>query len=196
MADKVKDPFRVILSTHRVTFVHIKQPAAFKDVDGNDGASASFYDCTFLIPYGHPDIDKIKKVIASAYAANKESVFKGMPLSSPKMWNPLRDGAEWLEEHPEATEYEGHMFLKAKSKSQPAVFDEDGQDLIDLDEVYSGAYCRADIKVYSFNKKSKGHGFWLNSLKKMKDGEPLGGFRASADDYDDEEDNSDINDLM
>lgn len=177
-----KNPLKVVTGTHRVSYVHIKEPSAFED-----GAEKK-YDCTFLIPKDHPDVQKIEAAIKAAYIANKESLFKGMAMTSPKFWDPLRDGDDWLAEHPEAVEYEDHYFIKASSKSQPAVFDPDKQDIIDLDEVYSGCYCRGVIVAYAFNNKSKGVGFFLNSLMKMKDGERLGGFEADANDYDEEED--------
>lgn len=179
---KERNPIKVVLSTHRVSYVHIKEPSSFED-DGDKK-----YDTTFLIDKDSPDVDKIKGAIKAAYAANKESMFKGLPVTSPKLWNPLRDGDEWLEEHPEATEYEGCYFLKAASKSQPKVFDTDKQEIIDLDELYSGCYCRGVIVCYPFNNKSKGFGFYLNSLMKMDDGKRLGGFEADPDDYDEEDD--------
>ena len=179
MADNKANPFKVVLDgSHRISYVHIKEPASFED-------GPKKYDCTFLIPKDHPDVRKIKDAINALYLANKESKFGGMPLKSPKLWNPLRDGAEWLDEHPEALEYEDCYFLKASSTSQPRVFDVDKQDILDLDEVYSGCYCRAVIAGYAFNNKSKGFGFFLNSLMKMDDGERIGGFTATADDYGD-----------
>lgn len=190
---KESNPNKLVLAKHRITYVHVKEPTSFKDDGGGDGDK--FYDCTFLIPKDHPDVAKINAVMKAAYAANKESTFKGLPFTSPKLWNPLRDGEEWLAEHPEAVEYEGMYFLKAKTKSQPAVFDADGQDIIDLDEVYSGCFCRGVIVCYAFNNKAKGFGFYLNSLKKMQDGERLGGFSASADDYEDDY-SDDGDDLM
>lgn len=175
-----QNPLKVVLGMHRISYVHLKEPTKFED------GSEPKYDATFLIPKDHADVAKINRAIRAAYDANKESLFKGLPLTSTKMWNPLRDGDEWLEEHPEALEYEGMYFLKAASKSQPAVFDADKNDIFDLDEVYSGCYARGVIVCFPFNNKSKGHGFYLNSLMKMEDGERLGGFAANADDYDDE----------
>lgn len=186
MANEKKNPLKVVLGEHRISYVHVKTPTAFKDDNGKEGDAK--YDCTFLIPYGHPDVEKINAAVKAAYAANKESVFKGVPLTSPKMWNPLRDGAEWLEEHPEATEYEGHHFIKMSSKSQPAVYDTDKNEIFDLDEIYSGCYCRGIGVCFSFNNKSKGHGFFLNSLMKTNDGERLGGFASDPNDYDDDYD--------
>lgn len=181
MKKPTANPLKVVLQKHRVSYVHVKEPSVFED------GGEPKYDTTFLIPKDHPDVTKIEAAIKSAYAANKESLFKGTPFTSPKLWNPLRDGDEWLEEHPEAEEYRGCYFLKASSKSQPKVFDTDKQEIIDLDEVYSGCYCRGVVVCYPFNNKAKGFGFYLNSLMKIEDGERLGGFEASADDYDDED---------
>lgn len=177
-----KNPLKVVLGKHRLSYVHIKTPTSFED--GKDPK----YDATFLIPKDHPDVAKIEAAIKASYNANKESVFQGSPLTSPKMWNPLRDGDEYLEERPDATEYAGMFYIKASSKSQPAVYDADKQELFDLDEVYSGCYARGVIVCYPFNNKSKGHGFYLNSVMKMADGERLGGHTASVDDYEDEDD--------
>lgn len=176
-----ENPLKIVTGTHRVSYVHVKEPSAFEE------GGEKKYDCTFLIQKDHPDVQKIKSAIKAAYDANKESLFKGTPLTSKNLWNPLRDGDEWLEEHPEAAEYEGCYFVKAGSKTQPVVFGTDKQEILDLDEVYSGCYCRGVIVCYPFNNKSKGFGFYLNSLMKMKDGERLGGFEVSADDYDDED---------
>lgn len=184
---KEKNPLLVVLSTHRVSYVNIKEPSSFDD------NGKAYYDCTFLIDKGHPDEDKIKAAIKAAYTANKESVFKGVPLTSPKLWNPLRDGDEYADEREaegkSAEEYRGKMFIKAKSESQPKAFYSDKQDILDLDEVYSGCFCRGVIKCSTFNKNgNRGFSFWLNSLMKMDEGERMGGFEASADDYDDEDD--------
>ncbi len=183
---KTESPYKLVLGKHRITYAHLKEPAKFKGDDGEEGDAK--YDVTFLIPKKHPDVKRIETVIKAVYNANKESLFKGIPMTSRNFWNPLRDGNDWLEEHPEATEYEDHYFIKATSKSQPAVFDSDKQDIIDLDEVYSGCYCSGVIVGWGFNKKSKGVGFFLNSVMKIEDGDRLGGFTANADDYDEDDD--------
>lgn len=180
-----KDPLRVVLGTCRVSYVHIKEPTAFED-DGDKK-----YDITFLIPKDSDDVAKVEAAIKAAYDSNKESMFKGVPLTSPKMWNPLRDGDDYADEKEaegqNADAYRGCYFLKASSKSQPKVFYSDKQEMIDLDELYSGCYCRGAIKCNPFNNKAKGFSFYVNSVMKMDDGEPLGGFAASADDYDDDD---------
>lgn len=178
---KPENPFKLVLGKHRITYVSVKEPRMFDD------KGDAKYQITILIPYDHPDVERIRGVIDALYKENAQSKFNGLPKASPKLWDPLRDGEEWLAEHPEAEEYRGCYFLKASSKSQPAVFDVDGQDIIDLDEVYSGCYVRSVIGGYAYNNQSKGYGFFLNSIKKMEDGERLGGGgAASHDDYEDE----------
>jgi hypothetical protein len=176
-----KNPLKVVTAKHRISYAHIKEPNAFDDTGDKK------YSVTLLIKKNSPDVAKIKDAIKTAHNANKESMFKGLPLTSPKMWNPLRDGDELVEEKPEMVEYAGCYYLKASSKSQPQVYDTDKQEIFDLDEVYSGCYCRAVIACFPFNNKSKGFGFYLNSLMKIEDGERLGGFTASADDYDEDD---------
>jgi hypothetical protein len=178
---KEKNPFKIVTGKHKVSYVHVKEPSGFENGEKK-------YGCTFLIQKDHPDVQRIKGVIKAAYQANKESMFKGVPLTSAKLWNPLRDGDEWMEEHPSAEEYKSCYFLKASTTKQPVIFDTDKQEIFDYDEVYSGCFCRGVIVCYPFNNKSKGFGFYLNSLMKMEDGPRLGGFDVSADDYDDDYD--------
>lgn len=184
---KVENPHKLVLGKHRVSYVHLKEPAQF------EGEGDAKYSVTFLIPKNHPDVAKIKAAIKSMYEANKGGHFKGVPATSKNLWNPLRDGDEYMEEKPEAVEYEGMYFLKAASKTQPPAFDSEKQDLLDLDTIYSGCYCRGVIAGYAFSTKKKGYGFGLNSVMFIEDGERLAGFTATADDYDDE--SEEIDDL-
>lgn len=192
MAEQKVSPFKIVLGKHRISYQHLDKPSSFKDDNGQDGAPK--YDVTFLIAKDHPDVERIQEVFKKVYAANKESQFKGTPITSKNLWNPLRDGDDWLEEHPEASEYEGHYFIKASSTSKPKVFDADRNEIIDIaEEVYSGCYCRGVINGWAFNKKgNKGVGFFLNSVQKISDGERLGGFVANPDDYDDDYSDDDL----
>lgn len=175
---------KLVTGTHRISYVHLKEPSAIE-------GGTPRYNLTILIDKDHEDVAKINKIRRELYDANKESLFKGLPFTSTKLWNPLRDGDEWLEEHPDAVEYEGKYFLRVASKTQPAVFNRDKQEIFDLDEVYSGSYARAALMGYAYNNQSKGFGFFLNSVMWMKDGERLGGFTASADDYGDDDEQDD-----
>lgn len=198
MATKTeKDPFKLVLSSHRVSYVTLKEPKAFEE-----GKPAK-YSVTYLIPKDHPDVERIKKVIKAMYEANKEGHFKGLPFTSPKIDSPLRDGDEYADEKEaegkDGEAYRGCYYLLASSTSQPKAFDVDKQDILDLDEVYSGCYCRGLIKGWAYNNttyKKRGFSFFLESVLKTADGDRLGGGNfASADDYDDEADDTELDDL-
>lgn len=177
-----KNPLSLVLGSHRMSYVHIKQPSAFKD-------QAPKYSVTFIIPKNHPDVARIRAVIATCYDMVGKAKFGGTPATSPKLFNPLRDGDELFAEDPEKNApYEGCYYLKATNGNQPRAFDEDGQEVLDLDEkIYSGAWARTEITCWAFNNESKGYGFWLESVKFVKHDEKLGGrTEATADAYDDE----------
>lgn len=178
MGQNEKNPRKIVTGVHRLSFVHLKEPHAF------EGSNNEKYHVTLLIKKDHPDVDRIKEVIKATYAANKESMFKGLPLSSKNIYKPLQDGDELVAEKPEMKAYEGCYYLKADSKTQPKAFYSDKQEILDLDEVYSGCYCRSVIVCATYDTVSKGIKFYLNSVMKIKDGERLGGFEADPDDYD------------
>lgn len=184
MATTEKNPYRFVLKEHRLSYVHLKTPVAFED-----GATPK-YGVTVLIAKDHDDVARIEDVIASAYEANKQTLFKGLPLTSTKMWYPLRDGDEYADEQAakgkDGEAYRGHMYLKATTSNQPNVFDAMGEDVIDLDEVYSGCYGRISITCWPYAKKGQGFTFFLNSVKKTEDGEPLGSAGGTADEYEDD----------
>lgn len=183
MAKTEKDPAKVVLSTHRVSYVHLKEPSSFKNSDKKD------YSIEFLIPVDHPDVARIEDAIQSVFDANKQSTFKGTKIDSRNFHYPLVDGEDILDDGKDRPEVEGHYVLKAKSSRQPVVYDADGSELYDLDDVYGGCYCRGVIVFRPFSHESgkKGISCYINSVKFMEDGEPFGGFSASHDDYEDEE---------
>lgn len=184
MAKKEKDPAKVILSSLVVCFPHLKKPQSFEDSDKEE------YSIEFLVPVDHPDVDKILDAIDYTYESNKESKFNGAKMTGRNFHNPFRDGDEILEEYPKRTEVEGHYVLKAKTTNKPMVYDENGDELYDLDDIYSGCICRGVVVFRPFAHKSgkKGISCYLNSVKFMEEGERIGGFSATHDDYDEEDD--------
>lgn len=178
---------KVVTGVVRLSYANIAKPKAFKEGDEPS------YNATLLIPKDSPDVAKIKAALKALYDANAQSTFKRgekvLPFGSDKLWNPLRDGDEWLEEHPSAKEYEGCYFLKASARNMPGIYDKDKQEILNVDqEIYSGVFARAAIQGYVFNKEGNiGYGFFLNSLMKIKDGDRLGGNNSSPDDFDDED---------
>jgi hypothetical protein len=80
------------------------------------------------------------------------------------------------------------MFFNASSKTKPALFDENGDPIMDKEDLYSGCYGRASVNFYPFsNSGNKGVAAGLNGLKKLEDGERLSGTVCAASDFEDDE---------
>lgn len=180
-----KNPYRKVLKMHRLSYVHLQTPVAFED------GAVPKYGVTVLIPKDHEDAVMVIDLIQQCYDENKHVMFKAFPLTSTKMNYPLRDGDEYADqkaaEGKDGEAYRGHYYLKASTANQPNVFDVMGEDVIDLTEVYSGCFARVSITLWPYNKKGQGFTFFLNSVRKYEDGEPLGSAGGSAAEYDEDE---------
>lgn len=154
---------RVVTGACRLSYCNIFKPRAFQEGDKEK------YSSVLLIPKkDKKTITKIKKAIQEEIDNGKDTFWKG---KEPKdLWNPLRDGDD-EEDHPE---YKGMYFLNAKSDSKPILLDEEGEELLDQSEIYSGCWARANISFFPYNNRSKGIGVALNALKKHHDDEPFG----------------------
>lgn len=188
MANESKDPAKIVTSTHRLSYVHLKEPKAFEDEKPK-------YSVTILIPKDHPDVAKIEKTIKALYQANADN-FKGIKMTSKNFNYPLRDGDEYFEEHPENPEYEGMMYIKSSSVSRPQLFDADKNEIFDAEEIYSGCFARASLKFFAYWEKGKGVSSFLNSVMFIKDGERFGSSNTADPDDFDEEDETDFEDLI
>ena len=100
----------------------------------------------------------------------------------------LRDGDTDVSGQPEV--YADKFFINANSDKQPIVFNRDKIKMDDFDieeEIYSGVYAQVALSVFAYNfNGKKGVGFGLNGIRKIKDGERLGGVHVSADDFGDD----------
>lgn len=171
---------KVITGKVRFSYVSIFQKKSFNGEDGK-------YQITLLIPKS--DKKTVSKIKAAIKAATDEGITSKWNGKKPgKLWNPLQDGDEdgKAETNPE---YEGMYFVCAKSNSRPGIVDKDLNEILDPDEVYSGAYGRASITFYPYNNSSNGIAAALNNVQKLADGDRLGSARATAEeDFGDDED--------
>ena len=165
---------KVVTGKVRFSYVNIFRSRAFRE-----GQDAKYSIC-LLIPKND------KKGIAKIKAAMEEAVQEGIKSKwggkLPKNLHlPLRDGDE--ERADEAPEYESMMFMNANSNTKPGIVDKDLNEILDPDEVYSGCWGRASVNFYPYDSNgNRGVGVGLNNIQKLKDGERLGGARASAED--------------
>ena len=169
----------------RFSYAYVFSPR--KNEDGTDGK----YSVQLLIPKTDKTaLTLIENAINAAKQAGVSSKWNGKKPANLKL--PLRDGDE---DRPEAREYAGMYFLNANSTQKPGIVDQDLNEILDPDEVYSGCWGRASINFYAFNSNgNRGVGVGLNNIQKLSDGERLGAARASAEsdfggeDFEDEED--------
>lgn len=77
------------------------------------------------------------------------------------------------------------MTFSANEDRRPGVVDANLQDIIDEAECYSGAWYRAQVRAFAYEKSgNKGVSFGLQNLQKLRDGEPLGGRMPASKAFD------------
>lgn len=148
----------------RASFVHVYQAVA--PLGGGDPK----YNITLLIPKS--DTNTINAVSAEIGRVKQENtqLFGGQAVKIPLYDGDglMPSGARWGEE------CRGCMVLRASSKEQPALVDENVQPLLTPNAVYSGCYVRASVNLYAYNQPmNKGIGCGINAIQKIADGEPL-----------------------
>lgn len=179
---KFINPTKVITGVNtRWSYVNAWEP---KSINGG----APKYSVSLIIPKSDTKtIEKIQAAIQAAYDEGQDKL-KGNGKSVPALSvlkTPLRDGDA---ERPDDEAYADSYFINANSGTAPGIVDADRQPILDRSEVYSGVYGRASINFYAFNSNgNKGIACGLNTLQKIKDGEPLGGKSRAEDDFDTEE---------
>lgn len=180
---KFVNPTKVITGVNtRWSYVNAWEP---KSINGG----APKYSVSLIIPKSDTKtIEKIQAAIQAAYEEGQGKL-KGNGKSVPALSvlkTPLRDGDA---ERPDDEAYADSYFVNANSGTAPGIVDADRNPIIDRSEVYSGVYGRASINFYAFNSNgNKGIACGLNSLQKIRDGEPLGGKSRAEDDFATEDD--------
>ena len=181
---------KIVTGKVRFSFCNIWEPKASQD--GGDPK----YSVTLLIPKSDTTtLNKIKEAIKEAREAfcakNGASVLPANPIT------PMHDGdgTKPSTGEPYGPECKGCWVISVSSKQKPVIVDAFRNEITDPAEVYSGCYGRAAINFYGYNNKKKGIGAGLLSIQKLSDGEPFGTV-GSADDFDDNYVDGDVNDLF
>jgi hypothetical protein len=171
-----ESPLKVVTGEVRLSFVYLFEPKP-ADKEGKDPK----YSVTLLIPKSDTKtINQIRSAQKAALEAGK-SKFGG---KIPTAWkDTLHDGDEKdLDDYPE---FEGNMLITvtANLSYPPGVVDRQLRPIMDSREVYSGCYAKVSMNAFAYNSEgSKGVSFGLRNVMKTRDGEPLGGTVAKAED--------------
>lgn len=165
----------------------LSYPNLFKARSFNNGEP--MYSAVLLIPKtDRATVTKIKDAVEEAVNDSLSTKFKGKRPGV--LHSPLRDGDA---EKADQAEYAGMYFMNVKSKNAPKLYDRDHNEIFDQEELYPGCWVRADLNFSAYsNSGNNGVGAYVNSVMKWKDGERLAGYTASADVYDDYEDDEDL----
>jgi len=151
-----------------------------RELTVNEKSESEARTCRTQILIPKKDKKTVKAIQAAIQFAAEKKFGKDVNVDSKKFKNPLRDGDEELEDGDmEGEQYVDHYFVNATGYKLPGVVDEDGDRIIDADEldeqVVSGYYFRFSITAKPFDNESKGVRFVLNNLMFIKEGDRLDG---------------------
>lgn len=161
----------------RLSFVHLFKPYAYQP------GQEEKYSTTILLPKS--DTQTKARIDAAIQAAkDRGAADKWNGVIPPVIPNPIWDGDGVKQDGtPFGAECKGHWVFTARTSIDypPEVVDQNGNPVINHSDVYSGCYALVNVEFwpYNFNGK-KGIGCSLGPVKKVRDGEPLGGSAPTA----------------
>ncbi len=166
---------KVIFGPCRLSYTHV-----FNRYNPDGDQADGKYMTNVLIPKDEKEtIEAINKAIAEA---KKQAIVSKWGGKEPKKLDmPLRDGDEKDDEN-----YEGHLFVNAKSNTRPGIVDRKKVPIVDEEEVYSGVWAIVSVTFFGYDKNgNKGVACGLNNIMKFKDDEHFGGRVSAESDFGD-----------
>lgn len=164
---------KVIFGPCRLSYTHV-----FNRYNPDGDQADGKYMTNVLIPKDEKEtIEAINKAIAEA---KKQAIVSKWGGKEPKKLDmPLRDGDEKDDEN-----YEGHLFINAKSNTRPGIVDRKKVPIVDEEEVYSGVWAIMSVTFFGYDKNgNKGVACGLNNIMKFKDDEHFGGRISAESDF-------------
>ena len=165
------NPTRVVTGEVRLSYANVFEAKSIQ-------CGKPKYSVSLIIPKSDTEtLTKIERAIDAAIDAGIGK-FGGKRPNKVALKLPLRDGD--IERDDEA--YADAMFVNANSTTPPQVVGTDLQPILNSNEVYSGCYARVSLSFYAFNTNgNRGIACGLGNIQKLRDGEPLGCNRISAE---------------
>lgn len=175
----IGDMTNVTTGEVRLSFVHLFKPYAFEQ-----GQEAKF-STTILLPKS--DVATKARIDAAIEAAKQKGAqgnWNG--VVPPVVPTPIWDGDGVKQDGtPFGPECKGHWVFTARSSADypPEVVDAQLNPIINQSEMYSGVYAQVNVNFYAYTfAGKKGIGCSLGPVKKVRDGEALGGTAPKAAD--------------
>jgi hypothetical protein len=149
---------------------------------GND--PTPYFSANFILPKNHPQAKALEALMVKL--ANAKWLVKGPAvLKAAKAIGKVfyRDG----DAKAEYDGFEGNMFVSARSKTRPNIFDGMRNPIAEADGIiYAGCYVNATIECYAYTKGNNGLGAELKGIQYLGKGDAFGagGKPADPDDFD------------
>lgn len=141
------------------------------------------YSLTLLWDENHPKLKALEAAI-NEVATKKFGAKAPQMLAKGQLRSPLRPGSERDQE-----DYQGKVFLTARSTDRPQVVDSDAEPIMDQVDFYSGCTARMDIYLFAYDKAgNKGVSAILSSVQKLGDGVRKSGRRSAQEAFSDLDD--------
>lgn len=173
MIDPIVKENRVVFGPCRLSYAHL-----FEKWQPDNAAGDAKYMTNVLIPKSEKKTIKALQEAIEATAKAGAAKFKNGKVPA-KYDSPLRDGDDKEDEL-----YQDHYYMNPKSSSRPSVVDKNNQPIMDPEEMYSGVWAYISVSFFVYNVSgNQGVGCFLNSVRKFKDDERLGGNGNGADDF-------------
>ena len=167
------------ITTHegRVSFPNVFK-AQHNKLSGKDE-----FTITLLFPKGSEAVAQLKKAFLEE-ASKKWGADAETKLKAPSFKNPLKDGDLILDLKTGKTRkgYEGMVAVTFKNEAKPMVVDAAHQEIVNPNDLHGGCYAQVSATCNAFDvTANKGISFYLNAVKKTRDGESFGMARPSID---------------
>lgn len=162
----------------RLSYVHLFKPHA------QQPGSEEKFSCTVLVPKS--DTATKARIDAAIEAAKQKGINgKWNGVCPPIVPHPVHDGdgVRPSDGMPFGPECKGHWVFTASAKADypPEIVDQNGNPMINQSEMYSGVYALVNVEFYPYMYGGKkGIGCGLGPVKKVRDGEALGGSAPTA----------------
>lgn len=161
----------------RLSYVHLFKPYAFQ------AGQEEKYSTTILLPKTDTATKaRIDAAIQAAKQKGANGTWNG--VVPPVVPDPIWDGDGVKQDGtPFGAECKNHWVFTARANADypPEVVDQAGNPIINHSDVYSGCYALVNVEFYPYNfNGKKGVGCSLGPVKKMRDGEALGGAAPTA----------------
>lgn len=154
----------------RASFVYVFRPGK------PDQHGKQKYAITMLFP-ANADLSPMKRLAHAAIVKKWGADTSKWPSN---LRQPFRDQGE--------KSFEGYVkgckFVTASSDRRPGIVDQNVAPIIDESRVYSGCWCRASVRAYTYDQQgNRGVSFGLQNVQLIRDDQPLAGRSRPEDDF-------------